>query len=63
MIDAVEQLWGFVDLTIDMLRLQRIYFRTPFGSPEKKRALDDAKAAEKLVYEAIAKLKKPSLNL
>jgi hypothetical protein len=63
MIDVVEQLWDFVDLTLGMRRLQRIYFRAAPGSPEKRRALDAALVAEKLVDEAIAKLKKPSLNL
>ena len=67
MIDATRQyidaLESVVTLTVNMRRLQRIYFRAAPASPEKRRALDDALIAEKLVDEAITKLKSPGLSL
>lgn len=67
MIDAQQRqladLWDFVGLTLGMRRLQRIYFSAKPGSPEKHRALDDAKVAERLVDAAIANLKRPELQL
>ena len=59
----VDRLETVISLGVDMRRLQRIYFRTVYGSKEKRAALDNARYAERLFDEALAKLKTPGLNL
>jgi len=65
MIDATRQyidgLESVVTLAIGMRRLQRIYFRSLSGIPERKRALADALVAERMFDEVVSKLKTPSL--
>jgi hypothetical protein len=63
MIDAHEQLLELIRLAARMRRLQRIYFRSVAGTPERKQALQDALVAEQMFDSAVAKLKSPSLEL
>jgi hypothetical protein len=63
MIDAHEQLLEVIRLAVDMRRLQRIYFRSLPGTPERTRALQDALVAERMFDSAVANLKSPSLEL
>ena len=67
MIDAtqqyIERLEQLVTLGINMRRLQRLFFRTPGNTPEKRRALDDARVAEQIFDKAVAELKTPGLQL
>jgi predicted kinase len=67
MIDAtqqyIERLETVVTLGVNMRRLQRIFFRTPGNTPEKRRALDDARVAEQVFDKATAELKAPGLTL
>jgi hypothetical protein len=59
----IERLEEVVTLATNMHRLQQIFFRAPPNSPEKKRALDDAKVAEHAFTKARAQLKAPGLDL
>lgn len=52
-----------IAVAIDMRRLQRLFFRTPGNTPEKRRALDDARAVEQIFDKATAELKAPGLQL
>jgi predicted kinase len=59
----IERLEQVVTLRINMRRLQRIFFRTPGNTPEKRRTLDDARVAEQIFDKATAELNAPGLTL
>jgi predicted kinase len=59
----IERLEQVVTLGINMRRLQRVFFRTPANTPEKRGALDDARVAEQVFDKATAELKTPGLTL
>ena len=59
----IEALEDVVKLGIGMRRLQRKFFTSQAGTPERRAFGADARVAERTFDQAVAKLKAPSLSL